>query len=186
MRKVVAAISLVLAPWFAPVQAGELDEAPDYQQVAQQTPWDWSDEKASLDYCVRKFLHDYNVEVGPVKGEEPVTVRILSGEREVYTFRAPVGTTLACSGRTLFLATFPPRSSNCEVEAIDLDTGKHLWKQQVQGLGPIPGLRCRHRLNIDTDGRAVILRGNEPTGRYVEILDSRTGKRTAHRIFRDE
>jgi hypothetical protein len=80
--------------------------------VAAEARWTWSDEKATRDYCAKKHLHDYKVEV---KGRE---ARIVDGEKTLFTFDAYA--VFACSGEKLFLADYEPSSSGCRVTAIDL------------------------------------------------------------------
>jgi hypothetical protein len=67
------------------------------------------------------------------------------------------------------------------VVAVDLKTGKRLWKTNLQGLGPIAHTKYRNRVIIEVDDRRVTVYGNESSGRYVEQLDPRTGKTLANK-----
>lgn len=153
-------------------------EKRDDPKAAEGLPWTWSDEKATRDYCVKKHLHDYKVEV---EGRE---ARILNGNKVVCTFAAHA--VFACSGDQLFLADYRPSSSGCGVIAIDLKTWKQLWKVTLQGLGPIEHSGYRTRINMETDGKTVTIWGNESLGRYVEMVDVKSGKIVGHKIFKRE
>ncbi len=76
----------------------------------------------------------------------------------------------------------------CEVVAVNLLTGKELWRTRLFGTGPTPEWHSKYgnQVNIETDGKRVVIYGNENDGRYVEHLDINTGKTLANRRFEHE
>ena len=50
-----------------------------------------------------------------------------------------------------------------------------------QGIGPTEHSIYLNLVNIDTDGKIIVVAGNEANGRYVEHLDIQTGKKLANK-----
>jgi hypothetical protein len=140
-------------------------EPKDYQKVADRATWTWSDEKASLAYCVKTFKAKQNGD----------TVRI----RE-YQFAAEPAAVFTVEGGRLF-AVFSPEQCECRATAVDLKTGKKIWAVKVTDTGPVV-----RRVNIETDGTTVTVWVNESAGRHVEILDAKTGKTVGHKVFKGD
>jgi hypothetical protein len=159
----------------------------DYQKVAQGLPWTWSDEKAFLSYSLSRRPHGYMLETTETRVVDRVILSVRKSKMLQLTFEAHVATVFTWSGDTLYLTDFSYRSSGCAVVAFDLKTGRQVWKQQLKGRGPFPLVKSyRNEVNIETDGKAVTIWGNESAGRYVEILDAKTGKMVGHKVFGDK
>jgi hypothetical protein len=150
-------------------------EVKDYQKIANDLPWTWSDEKATRDYCVKKYLSDYRLEVVDHRA------RILDGRTVVCTLGEC--SLFAACGEKLFVAEFHPSSSGCQVVAYDLRTWKQVWKTDLEGIGPVEHSKYRNHVNIETDGKTVTVWGNELMGQYVEILGARSGKMLGHKCY---
>jgi hypothetical protein len=131
---------------------------------------------------VARDLRDYDVEVSAPKGQ-PLTVRVKDGGREVLAFRGHWETAFTRLGDTLFVAEFSPIASGCAVVAFDLTTGRQVWRCRLRGLGPVAHSRYRNRVTIETDGRVVLVRGWEALGRYIEVVDPKTGKSAGHKKY---
>ena len=76
----------------------------------------------------------------------------------------------------LYIAEYSPIATGCDVVALDLKTGKQLWKSELEGIGPVRHSKYLNLVNIETDGQKVIVLGNEASGRYIELLDLQSGK----------
>jgi hypothetical protein len=87
------------------------------------------------------------------------------------------------SGDTLYYASFQPSASGADIVAVDLTTGKQLWKTSLKGLGPIQHSGYHNVLNLEADDTVVTVFGNEAMGRYVEFLDPKTGKALGHHVY---
>lgn len=72
----------------------------------------------------------------------------------------------------LYIAEYSPIPTGYHVVALNLRSGKQIWKSRLQALGPI-----RH--SKYNDGRYIIITGNESRGRYVEQLDAKSGRTLA-------
>jgi hypothetical protein len=161
------------------------DMGKDYQKVAEDAAWTWSNEKASLAYCLKNQLRGYKYETtDPTKQDPFMKILVRNGE-VVSPFKAHGDTVFVCSDEKLYVADFPPISSGCAVIALDLKTGKQLWKAQLTGLPRRGHSKYSNRVNIESDGKAITVWGNELGGQYVEILDAKTGKIVGHKVFRE-
>jgi hypothetical protein len=159
------------------------------EEVAEQSgkplEWRWSKEKASLTYSIKQHLPDYEIErVLPKEYYTPITIRTKQDRTIVYSYKeASESTVFTRSKDTLYIAEYCPIATGCEVVAIDLKSGKQLWRTRLQGIGPTSHSKYLNLVNIETDGQIVILAGNEAHGRYIEHLDIQTGKRLANKKF---
>lgn len=147
--------------------------------------WHWSNEKANLENCSKRHLNDYDVEL-LLQGHRDVVIVIRTkGQKQIIcSFRGHSGTPLACANNTLFIAEQSPIASGCQIIAIDLKTGKYRWKTQLQGIGPVCHSEYLNKVNLNADGDKIVIYGNEASGRYVEILNMRTGRMIANRTLK--
>lgn len=85
-----------------------------------------------------------------------------------------------------FDAVFNTHSTGCEVVAMDVATGKEVWRSHLRGIGPVSHSAYRNHVHIETDGKRVTIYGNESMGRYVEQLDINTGYVVDHLRLKSE
>lgn len=148
--------------------------------------WTWPNPEPSLDACIRRHLKGFTVErieADHLPGGYTQWVRVKDHGRVVLRFPASAETTFTRSGDVLYLAVFYPLATGCSVRALDLRTGKERWKSELQGLGQVGHSKYRNQVAIDADGVAVVVRGKESYGRYIEVLDPRTGRTVGHKVF---
>jgi outer membrane protein assembly factor BamB len=147
--------------------------------------WRWSDEKATLAYCTKEHLADYEVElVEPEKYYTTINIRNKDDRKAIYSIIEGHKSIVFTRWQdTLFIAEFSPASSGCAVVALDLKTGKRIWRTDLEGIGPTGHSEYSNQVNIETDGDLVIVYGNEAHGKYVEQLNINTGKTVANTKF---
>jgi len=83
----------------------------------------------------------------------------------------------------LYFAHFSPADCGCKVAAYDMSNGKQLWATDLKGVGDFDHSLWGNSVNIHLDEGVVYIAGEESSGKYLEVLDRRTGKTIAHRIF---
>ncbi len=160
-------------------------------EPAPKLEWQWSEEKTTLDYSIKQHLQDYDV--------ERVRENVFSRSVKIYTKKDDLKVNRGLSGfiyciadghdhtvftrlnDTLYIAEYSPIATGCKVVALDLKTAKELWTTRLQGIGPTRHSKYRNRINIETDGKRIIINGDEAHGRYVEHLDIKTGKTLANK-----
>ncbi len=148
------------------------------EEPAKPLEWRWSDEKATLAFCIKQHLPDYDIErVRPEQYYSPMSILDKDTRKVIYSYeRASKATVFARSKDVLYIAEYFPITTGCEVVAVDLISGKQLWKTRLIGNSPDGHSKYENKVNIETDGNIVIVNGKEDHGRYVEHLDIRTGK----------
>ena len=82
-------------------------------------------------------------------------------------------------------ARYHPWGSGGSVAAYDLKTGRQLWHSPLKGIGAVEHSAYRNLVNMGLGPTAVSIQGHESYGDYLEILDRESGKRLAHRVFRE-
>lgn len=130
---------------------------------AELPPWRWSREQSGWEYSAKRYLADTEM--------RRAKTLILNPEvSELYT------AVFTRQANTLYVARFCRIATGCNVEAIDFPSGRQLWAVALEGIGPTHHSKYRNGVNIEADRGRVIVFGNEAHGRYVEVLDARTGK----------
>jgi hypothetical protein len=153
---------------------------------AEKLTWRWSDEKADLAYSIKTHLHDCNLEVVQEKEYGPIKIRGKSDGKVIYSTER-FSSYFVCTRwkQTIYIAAHSSIATGCTVIALDLNTGKELWKTRLCGTGPTPFMHSKYSnaINIETDGKRVIIFGKEDDGRYAECLDIVTGATLANQRF---
>jgi hypothetical protein len=144
--------------------------------------WRWSGEKATLDYSIQKYLPDYDVEIVNERDwYHPINIRAKGDHHIVFSLPSGHPWTVFTRWKdVLYIADFEHYAQGCEVLAVDLRSGKELWHSRLQGIESVAHSRYYNFINIETDGRRIIVFGNEAHGRYIEQLDIDTGKTLAN------
>ena len=182
---------LILAASLAVGLSGDAraDEKPiDYVKVAADARWYPPSEQLGLALCLARELDNYQVEVVRRIGDRgSVTVRITDGKKELHSWTAHLGTVFTESDGVLYYADFHPLSSGCAFVAFDLKAGKELWHAELKGLGPISHSKYRNGVRLEwVSPEAIAVYGKESAGRYVEIVDRKTGKTVGHKVFEEK
>ena len=93
----------------------------------------------------------------------------------------------------LFFAHVPEGGCGGAVSAHDLRTGAGLWRTTLEAIGSFDHSAYDNKATMDLtrlpgvdaeDEGAVVVTGTETCGDYVEVLDRKTGKRLAHKVYR--
>ncbi|HKB02715.1 MAG TPA: hypothetical protein VKD90_10875 [Gemmataceae bacterium] len=182
----IAAVPLVA--FAAPIVPGTAGKGPNYQKLADEAPWRAPESGDDFRRCLAHELNDYQLEVVRKKeGRWEVTIRVLDGGKELYAWDGHLDSVFFARGDVLYHADYGPISSGCAVVAFDLKAKKQLWKTSLKGLGPIHHSKYRNQVRMDRiNGEVFAVYGRESAGRYVEILDLKTGKTVGHKVFKDD
>jgi hypothetical protein len=165
------------------------DNQPDYQRIADGQPWVWKGEQANLFYCVTEQLGQFDtvIECPKVDMSKPrrgaLTVRMLDGGKEVYSFQAERETVFACDGRVIYFA-YPERGkTGCSVGAYDFRDKKELWRSRLKSMTNLGHSAYGNEVTIEYLGTVLVVRGNESLLRYIEYVDLKTGKTLGQREY---
>ena len=83
------------------------------------------------------------------------------------------------------MAQYCTISSGVEVHAFDSETGKKQWQVRPYALGPVARSEYSNEVEFAIHSGNVVVYGKEAAGRYVEVLDTRTGQSMSSQIFRE-
>jgi outer membrane protein assembly factor BamB len=117
--------------------------------------------------------------------ENSLTIRITDDGKEVYAVKGHWETVFARWQNTLDIAEFNPIATGCAVRAVDLTTGEQLWRSHLKGSSCREHSKYRNQVTIETDGKVLVIRGNESYSRYLEYVDLKTGKTLGHHEYKD-
>jgi hypothetical protein len=156
----------------------------EYQRKADATEWRWSKEQTNLDYCVKHNLRGYTARITPLEdawGSERLQISVLDGAEEAWTFRGHEETVFVQVGDVLYVADFCPIATGCAIVAYDLKARDLLWTCPLRGNPPALHSQYLHFVNIEADGDAILVFGTEGNGRYIEYVDTKSGKTVGHK-----
>jgi hypothetical protein len=171
----------------APIEPGAGDKAARYQKLADGLAW-----KEPADQPQRSLaaqVPNYLLEIGVTNTREERTcsIAITDQGRVVCSWQERGhGVALVRDG-AVFRADYDQITSGCTIVAVNLKAGKELWKATLQGLGPIDHSKYRNRVWMEpVDDSVFAVYGHESAGRYVELVDWKTGKTFGHKVFPQE
>ncbi len=80
------------------------------------------------------------------------------------------GAALVTLGDRLYVAEHGRISSGATLSSFELASGAKLWTLPVHGLGPIAHSKYANRVEVATFRGAIVVFGNESSGRYIELF----------------
>ena len=165
------------------VIAAPIPPSADYQKIADTTKWKWDDKTATLAHSVSLTQSTDEIKVEPKDARFDAKVTFSKNGEKRFTLAAHEHTVFRIVGDTLVFAHFSPVSNGAELIAFDLKTGKQLWDTKLRGIGLVMHFSYRNRVNMEISNGTVTVFGNESFGKYVEIVDMKTGKTIGHKKF---
>lgn len=160
----------------------------DYQKLADETEWTFSERNAITDQLNEEFK-GYRTELLPLAGNGlEMTVLVSNSKKELLLkWETRVTVSFAQRDGVLYYADFHPIASRCAVVAIDLKAKKQLWKSDLKGLGPISHSKYRNDVRLEVlDDDTLRVFGKESAGKYVEVVHRGNGKTLGHKVFEEK
>lgn len=155
------------------------------QAAAEKKEWTWAEDRATPQASARQLGDGFKVQISPTKDKPlSLTLTLTREGRTVYSWEGHEHSVFVRAGDVLYSADFSPFSTGCAVIAYDMKAGKLLWKTHLWGVPVAAHSKYGNRVNLEIDGRLLTVYGNESFGRYIELLDLRTGKTVGHRVVR--
>jgi hypothetical protein len=118
----------------------------------------------------------------PAKPEE-LRFRFVRNGKEILALEGHFHTVFRTDEEIMYFADFDWASDGCTLVAYDLKTGRCLWRTQLKAVGPFDHSLYRNHINMELAPGVICVRGYESGGDYIEIVDRKTGKTLAHRVF---
>lgn len=157
----------------------------DYQELADDSEWQWK--KSRVGPLLEGFSQtaDYGIKVETLEDGGHLKISVVSAfsEREIFSWRGNYVSVFEVAGDRLYFADWSPVGTGGEIVAVDLVSGKELWREALLALGPIEHSAYSNSLKLELKEKAVWIWGNESSGKYFEIKMLDTGKTVGHKIF---
>jgi hypothetical protein len=177
--------SLSVLLFLAAIQSAYAQPSLIWNQGAENVPWKWDERAASPFGSMDHINPKYNIRLlfKKEKDGHHLHISVLEGEREVFTFEGHSRTVFYIWDDRLYYALFGTNSNGAKIVAVDLTTGKEVWRSEVLGIGMKLHSSYSNSLNLSADPFSVKIFGNEMSGQYFESKRADTGVTTAHKIF---
>jgi len=161
---------------------------PLWNEGAESVRWEWDERAASPLGSMEHINPKYNIRLlfRKEKDSRQLYISVLEGEREVFTFKGHSRTVFSIAGDHLYYANFSVMASGAEIVAVNLKTGKELWKSPLAGIGNQMHSEYSNSLNLEADPFSVKVFGKESNGQYFESKRADTGETIAHKRFTRE
>lgn len=167
-------------------QSQETAPSLDYQKIASTTEWRWDDELASPLRGIRLDGSEYDITISSNHQDRARLIfSIAHNNKEIYVWKGHFRTVFSIQENRLYYARFSPSGSGGEIVAVDLSSGRELWKSPLTALGPIQHSAYSNRMTLEANGDTLSIYGKESMGRYFEIKDVKTGRTVGHKRFYD-
>ena len=168
----------------APVEPGAADKSARYQKVADGLAW-----KAPADQPRRPLtdqLPDHQVHFNSLGSDigRYTFISIRQHGKALYAWEEHGHGVCIVRDGVLYRADYDQISSGCAIVAVDLKTGKEVWKASLRGLGPIDHSKYFNQVWTEqVDDVVFAVYGRESAGRYLELVEFKTGKTIGHRVL---
>lgn len=168
----------------APVEPGAGGKAARYQKLADGLAWkEPADQpQRSLSAQVPDYLLEVQVTISG--GERTDAIAVTERGRVLCSWQERGHCVCLVRNGILYRADYDQITSGCAIVAFDLKAEREMWKATLQGLGPIRHSKYRNRVWMEpVDESVFAVYGHESAGRYVEVVDWKTGKTLGHKVF---
>jgi hypothetical protein len=182
MKRSLITVSLASLAFILPAGFYSFSNPPDFAGLPQ--GFHFKPAEASLAYSIGQYKGNAVLKVERLQFPGDAKLRFSCENRETLVLSAHEGTVFRASGNTLYFAAFQSCSAGCTVIAYDLNDGKTIWSTHLKSAQCFMHFAYCNRVTLDLSSDAVTVTGSESYGDYVEVLDRRTGKSIAHRIYR--
>jgi hypothetical protein len=183
----VANIAMFIA--LAACSKNHSDEAKVDSQISlDNVPFQFQADHANAAYSLSQCDPKWQAQMSPSADSVHAQFGFRCGDGHVLSIQGYPQSAFQIGGTILYFANFQPLRTGCEVVAYDLSNGNEIWRTPLEGIAKSGHEQYRNRVTVDlanqSDRGVVTITGNETGGDYVEVLDQKTGKQLAHRIYR--
>ncbi len=161
-----------------------------YQESLDMGTFRFKDDEANARYSKKQCDAKWQIRIIESHPSEKVTFKLARNDKEILALEGHLQSVFLIENNTLFFAHFLPTKTGCLIAAYDLDSSKNIWRTELEGIGKVSHEQYSNKVNIYLSRRdcmedgAVFIAGKETYGNYVEVLDRKTGKQLAHRIYK--
>lgn len=146
---------------------------------ANHTNWQWDDRYTSLLWCAVTSHSDCIISITsrPPRHSDIIDIDIHNKDGiAIYQWKGHPFTVFEINNNVLYYANYNYTASGGEIVAIDLSSGKEIWRHRIKGLGPIAHSVYSSRIILNVEKDEVVIYGSESYGRYIERIDRANGQ----------
>jgi hypothetical protein len=160
-----------------------------WHRILEERPFQFREAAASASYSLAQQRLEPKIRTdGDLEDRfKGITFEVVREGKVVLTIHGDSASVFRVADGILYFSHFSPFSTGCSVAAHDMTTGKERWKTELTGLGPISHLKYSNQMTMEFGGKedpeALVLTGQESAGNYVEVLDQKTGRMLAHKVY---
>lgn len=163
--------------------------ATDYQIIANRA--EWSSENALGDFQsslkANKSAYLFEMEHKSNGWDSDFTVKDpLHAEVFHEVVHSGVNSPFIVKDDVLYFPRYATLRTGCKLEAYDLKQRKYLWQTWLYGIGKVGHTKYNNQVWIRMDGDVLFVYGKEMKGSYLEIVDIKSGRSLANRIYDDK
>jgi len=149
--------------------------------------WHWPEGAADGKFYAKQLPANFSAEIPK---EWDGAFKFKEQENVLLEMKAYPGTSFVLGDKVLIYAAYHPMSSGCSLVAYDLEKKAERWKTHLQGLGPIAHSKYHNAVHLEMLGALastgyICVFGQESAGRYIEVVDLKTGKSIYNRKLAD-
>lgn len=113
--------------------------------------------------------------------------RMRSPHQVLWSFKLPAeplpAAALLIDNDSVFIAHYSVIASGVTIHAVDLNSGQERWQTRAQGPGPIAHSKYANHVELAMVRGYLTVFGRESAGRYIELLDPKSGKLVSTRTL---
>lgn len=168
----------------APVEPGAAGKAARYRKLVDELAWKEPADQPARSLAAQVPSYQLEIRVTISGGQRTDDLAITDHGQVLYSWQEHGHGVAIVRDGLLYRADYEQMATGCAIRAIDLKAGQELWKATLKGLGPIAHSKYHNRVWMERLGDSVLaVYGRESAGRYVELVDFKTGRTVGHKVF---
>lgn len=164
--------------------------AKEWANSASLLEWSFPAEKISIHDSIHAFKNSpdnkgkYQVALKTPNGEgRRMTLELYQDKNLIHSFIVHPESSFIIHKGLLVYVSYLQLASGCSLTVFDLNSKKKLWKSQLHGIGPVSHSAYGNKVYLSLDKDRIMVKGNESSGKYIEIRNLHTGKLLGYKVF---
>jgi hypothetical protein len=162
-------------------------DAAYYQKMLDKAQWIWNEHEAGIFYSCARSGSTHQIElIRPPGIVDELTIRFVKDGQTVAAWKGHTHSVFLEKDDILVYALFNTNTQGCTLVAVDLSSGAKLWRTELKAIPKAAHSGYINYINMHIQDDVVFVRGKEGFGNYEEVVDFKTGKELAYRLYPKE
>lgn len=159
----------------------EEEKALPRQAVVEAMAWKWDEARTTPEACAQALGDGSTLRVapGPRRNSDRVITLSRAG-RPDWVGEGHAHSVFVATEGVLYFADFSGSSTGCWIVAYDRETARPLWATALWGVECSMHSQYSNRIHLEIRGPDLVVYGHEGAGRYIELVDLKTGRTVGH------